>query len=179
MAITSTVSPIADLPTYTTVATGAKLADIKLSKVIWVEHQIESFFEMNGFIGKEGDTSKPIWTKTELASAQGETIRIFLNKRITGSGQTDCLTLSRGEPDPVIAVVNKYNEIVKGSQQTPPRPHTTPPTPAQTPPGPAGLGPGAQSEGSDPPQQRRFVEISDEEIRDMSQDERDRIVGGE
>lgn len=75
-------------PTYTTVATGAKLADIKLSKVIWVEHEIESFFSSNGFIGKNQSPNAIIWLQEDLSKGGGETIRFFMNKRLTGSGVT-------------------------------------------------------------------------------------------
>lgn len=88
MAITSTSQRTAAFPTGTTIATGAKIADIKLSKVIWVEAGIESFFEANGFIGKEGSDNAIIWKKTELEKGGGETVRIFMNNRLTGSGVT-------------------------------------------------------------------------------------------
>ncbi len=98
MALTTTTQETAAMPTYTTIATGNKLADIKLSKVIWVEHQKESFFEGHGFIGKEGNMNSIVWLKTELNKGGGETIRIFLNKRLTGSGITaDSILLGNEE----------------------------------------------------------------------------------
>lgn len=96
--ITSTTQDTAALPTYTTVATGAKLADIKLSKVIWVEHEIESFFSMNGFIGKNQSPNAIVWLQEDLTKGGGETIRFFMNKRLTGDGVTgDSILLGNEE----------------------------------------------------------------------------------
>ena len=98
MPITSTNQETAAMPTYTTVATGTKLADIKLSKVIWVEHEIESFFSSNGFIGKNGSMNSIIWMQEDMTKGGGETMRFFMNKRLTGTGVTgDSILLGNEE----------------------------------------------------------------------------------
>ena len=53
-----------------------------LSRLIHVESNLESFFESNGFIGKEKDSTKLIWKKTELDKGRGEDIYLYMRAKL-------------------------------------------------------------------------------------------------
>lgn len=69
----------------TKVAAGAGITqgvNYAMSRLVHVEAMIESFFEANGFIGKEKDMSKLIWKKTELEKSRGEDIYLYMRARL-------------------------------------------------------------------------------------------------
>ena len=85
--------------TTTQIATGHAGTNKVISRIIWVENGIESFFSNNNFIGKEKDPSRVVWEKMELKKEKGDKITILLRARLTGSGVEADAVLSGNEDE--------------------------------------------------------------------------------
>lgn len=78
-------------------ATGHAGVNKLISKNIWTERGIDSFFKGNGFVGKEGDDNAIVIDKMDLQKEKGDKITILLTNRLTGAGVTGDSVLKGSE----------------------------------------------------------------------------------